>query len=49
VIWAAFFNFVAAFGFGTAVATTVGAGMIDLDLVMSAVIRAAWSAPSPGT
>ena len=26
VIWAAFFNFVAAFGFGTAVATTVGSG-----------------------
>src|SRR3989442_15120270 len=29
VIWAAFFNFVAAFTFGTAVATTIGAGMID--------------------
>ena len=38
VVWAAFFNFVAAFGFGTAVARTVGAGMIDLDLVTSAVI-----------
>ena len=30
VVWAAFFNFVAAFGFGTAVAKTVGAGMVDL-------------------
>ena len=30
VMWAAFFNFVAAFGFGTAVAKTVGAGMVDL-------------------
>src|SRR5512140_1740479 len=31
VIWAAFFNFVAAFGFGPAVAKTIGRGMIDLD------------------
>ena len=30
VAWAAFFNFVAAFTFGTAVAKTVGNGMIDL-------------------
>src|SRR4029079_15742235 len=30
VAWAAFFNFVAAFGFGTAVATTIGRGMIDV-------------------
>ena len=30
VVWAAFFNFIAAFTFGTAVATTVGSGMIDL-------------------
>ena len=30
VIWAAFFNFVAAFGFGTAVAKTIGSGMIDI-------------------
>src|SRR5258707_532290 len=29
VIWAAFFNFVAAFVFGTAVSQTVGSGMID--------------------
>jgi inorganic phosphate transporter, PiT family len=38
VIWAAFFNFVAAFTFGTAVAKTVGAGMVDLDVVTFAVI-----------
>ena len=30
VIWAAFFNFIAAATFGTAVAQTVGAGMVDL-------------------
>src|SRR5262245_47757122 len=29
VIWAAFFNFVAAFGFGVAVATTVGKGIVQ--------------------
>ena len=40
VVWAAFFNFVAAFGFGTAVAKTVGAGMIDLSAVSFAVIGA---------
>jgi PiT family inorganic phosphate transporter len=38
VIWAAAFNFLAAFGFGTAVARTVGSGMIDLAVVTSAVI-----------
>src|SRR3989441_2655208 len=38
VIWAAFFNFIAAFTFGTAVATTVGSGMIDLHVVTFAVI-----------
>ena len=40
VIWAAFFNFVAAFGFGTAVAQTVGAGMVDLKVVTFTVIFA---------
>ena len=39
-IWAAFFNFVAAFIFGTAVAKTVGAGMVDLSVVTFAVIFA---------
>src|SRR5688500_8690527 len=38
VVWAAFFNFVAAFGFGTAVAQTVGAGMVDLTVVTLTVI-----------
>ena len=33
VVWAAFFNFVAAFGFGTAVAKTIGSGMIDVHAV----------------
>src|SRR3954464_10740454 len=37
-IWAAFFNFVAAFTFGTAVAKTVGAGMIDVNIVTFAVV-----------
>src|ERR1041385_3405268 len=40
VIWAAFFNFAAAFLFGTAVAKTVGAGMVDLHIVTFAVIYA---------
>jgi PiT family inorganic phosphate transporter len=38
VVWAATFNFLAAFGFGTAVAKTVGSGMIDLNIVTSSVI-----------
>jgi inorganic phosphate transporter, PiT family len=40
VIWAATFNFLAAFTFGTAVASTVGNGMIDLDVVTPTVIFA---------
>ena len=40
VIWAAFFNFVAAFGFGTAVAKTIGKGMIDVKAVTFGVIFA---------
>src|SRR6187431_614838 len=40
VIWAAFFNFAAAFLAGTAVAKTVGAGMVDLSVVTFAVIYA---------
>ena len=40
VAWAAFFNFVAAFGFGTAVATTIGKGMIDVSVVTYAVVFA---------
>ncbi len=40
VIWAAFFNFVAAFTFGTAVAKTMGQGMIRLEAVNLYVILA---------
>jgi inorganic phosphate transporter, PiT family len=38
VFWAAFFNFAAAFLFGTAVARTVGKGFVNLDLVTPQVI-----------
>ncbi len=38
VVWAAFFNFVAAFGFGTAVAKTMGSGLIDISIVDPLVI-----------
>jgi PiT family inorganic phosphate transporter len=38
VMWAAFFNFVAAFGFGTAVARTMGNGLVDLSIVDPLVI-----------
>src|SRR3989440_8648023 len=40
VLWAAFFNFVAAFGFGVGVAKTIGSGMIDIHSVDSKVIFA---------
>ena len=40
VIWAAFFNFAAAFGFGTAVAKTIGTGMIDVREVTFLVVFA---------
>ncbi len=40
VVWAAFFNFSAAFLFGTAVATTVGSGMVHLEYVTPWVILA---------
>jgi inorganic phosphate transporter, PiT family len=38
VVWAAFFNFIAAFTVGTAVAKTVGSGMIDVKIVDPNVI-----------
>jgi inorganic phosphate transporter, PiT family len=41
VVWAAFFNFVAAFVFGTAVAKTVGSGLVDIHIVSFSVIFAA--------
>jgi len=40
VLWAAFFNFAAAFGFGTLVAKTIGGGMIDLNFVDHQVVFA---------
>jgi len=41
VVWAAFFNFVAAFVVGTAVARTIGKGLIDKDLVTPGVVFSA--------
>src|SRR5436190_12054368 len=38
VIWAAFFNFAAAFGFGVGVAKTIGKGVIHPSVVDPAVI-----------
>lgn len=40
VIWAAFFNFIAFLIFGTAVATTIGSGMIDVNTVTPTVVLA---------
>jgi inorganic phosphate transporter, PiT family len=40
VLWAAFFNFVAAFVLGTHVAKTLGKGMIDLSVVTHEVVLA---------
>lgn len=40
VAWAAFWNFVAAFAFGTAVAKTMGSGLVHLDMVNERVIMA---------
>ena len=41
VFWAAAFNFLAAFVFGTAVAKTIGSGMIQLSIVTQYVVLAA--------
>ena len=41
VLWAAFFNFVAAFTVGTAVAKTIGKGLVDPAVVDPDVILAA--------
>ena len=43
VLWAAFFNFVAAFFIGTAVAHTVGRGIIHIEIVDNLVILSALS------
>ncbi len=41
VLWAAFFNFIAAFGFGVHVATTIGKGIIEVQVVDQYLILAA--------
>jgi inorganic phosphate transporter, PiT family len=40
VLWAAFWNFIAAFVFGTAVASTVGRGLVHLEMVDTRVLLA---------
>jgi PiT family inorganic phosphate transporter len=40
VIWAAFWNFIAAFFFGTAVAGTIGKGMVHIEMVNQQVLLA---------
>jgi len=40
VLWAAFWNFIAAFIFGTAVAATIGKGMVHIELVNEKVLLA---------
>ena len=40
VLWAAFFNFVAAFVLGTAVAKTIGSGMVHVDFITQYVVIA---------
>jgi PiT family inorganic phosphate transporter len=40
VAWAAFWNFIAAFVFGTAVASTIGKGMIHIELINQQVLFA---------
>ena len=40
VAWAAFWNFIAAFFFGTAVASTIGKGMIHIELINQQVLLA---------
>lgn len=40
VVWAAFWNFVAAFAFGTAVAKTIGKGLVHIEMVNEHVLLA---------
>jgi inorganic phosphate transporter, PiT family len=40
VLWAAFWNFIAAFVFGTAVANTIGKGMVHIEMVDEKVLLA---------
>ena len=48
VLWAAFFNFIAAFTVGTAVAKTIGKGLIDPAVVDPTVSSRAMSMPMIG-
>lgn len=41
VLWAAFFNFIAAFGFGVHVANTIGKGIVDVAVVDQWLVLAA--------
>ena len=41
VVWAAFFNFIAAFGFGVSVASTIGKGIVDVAIVNEYLVLAA--------
>jgi PiT family inorganic phosphate transporter len=41
VLWAAFFNFIAAFGMGTMVASTIGKGIVDTSVVDASLVLAA--------
>jgi PiT family inorganic phosphate transporter len=41
VLWAAFFNFVAAFGFGVHIANTIGRGIVDIAVVNEYLILSA--------
>src|SRR5438309_1690975 len=47
VLWAAFFNFVAAFAFGTAVARTIGSGLIDAQKTMGIIAGVLFTSGSP--
>ena len=40
VLWASFWNFIAAFFFGTAVAATIGKGMVHIEMVDARVLLA---------
>ncbi|HYL84393.1 MAG TPA: inorganic phosphate transporter [Candidatus Angelobacter sp.] len=40
VAWASFWNFIAAFFFGTAVASTIGSGLVRIDMITQQVILA---------
>lgn len=49
VAWAAFFNFIAAFVFGTAVAKTIGTGMVHVEKIDVYVVFGGLLGQSSGT